>query len=217
MSDLDLAKPVNDQPIGGTGAATLFHESKWLSDWVDPSSLEIQAKYEEITQGLTNLWDKAIACFNYVLDIPYIPTVKTRLSIDGKTFVQEDAWLDPGQTIQAPALNCANRAFLLASLLRRQHSPNQVWVALGNLNIDGIGGHAWCIYRGSEDYIFETTSPHIRMPIITSKAHEGVIYFNDQEIRLVPGRGIKEPFSSCWCVPFLEDYLNEKMCYNLRR
>ena len=215
MSDLDIAIPVNDQPIGGTGAATLFHESRWLSEWVATETLEVQTKYEEITQKLTNVWDKTIACFNFVLDIPYTPTIRTRVSIDGKTFTQEDTWLDPGQAIKAPALNCANRAFLLASLLRQEHSPNQVWVALGNLHIDGIGGHAWVIFRGSEDYILETTSPTIRAPISHSDAHEGVIYFNDREVRIVPGREIKEPFSACWCHPFLEDYLNRRMCYNL--
>jgi hypothetical protein len=215
MSDLDIAIPVNDQPIGGTGAATLFHESRWLSEWVDPASLEIQARYEEITQGIVSIWDKNMACFNLVLDIPYTPAIEVRISVDGKTFTQKDAWLEPGQAIQVPALNCANRAFLLASLLRQENPPQKVWVALGNLHIDGIGGHAWVVFRDSEDYIFETTSPAIRAPVIRSEAHEGVIYFNDREVRIVPGREIKEPFSACWCHPFLEDYLNQKMCYNL--
>ena len=216
MSDFDIARPIDNQPIGGGASATLFHEGRWLTEWLTPDNFEVQAEYERLTRGLTSSWDKTLACFNRVLDIPYVKAVKIRLSVDGKTFVQQDAWLDPGQALKAPALNCANRAFLLASLLRQQYPPDRVWVVLGNLKIDGLGGHAWVFLRNGQDYLLETTSPNIRQPITAdSPSHESIIYFNDKGVRAVPGREIREPFSNCWCHPFLEDYLNEKACYNL--
>lgn len=211
---LDRAVLVGNQPIGGISGATLFHESRWLTEWVTPGNLEIQAEYERLTEGLTSNWDKVLACFNRVLDIPYTESIKIRVSVGDRTFVQKDAWLDPAQALMAPKLNCANRSFLLASLLRQELSADKVWVVLGNLAIDGQGGHAWVMYRNGKDYILETTSPRIRTPIQNSKAHEGVVYFNDIEVRAVPELKIGEPFSKCWCVPFLEDYLDKEECLN---
>lgn len=211
----EQATRVDDQPVGGVGNATLFHESRWLTEWVAPNSLEIQAEYQKLTKGLASDWDKILACFTRVLDIPYTQAVRIRVNVDGRTFVQEDAWLDPAQALMAPKLNCANRSFLLASLLRQEHNAGQVWVTLGNLKLDGLGGHAWVFFRGNQDYIMETTSPRIRAPITHSEAHEAVVYFNDQEVRIVPGLQVTEPFSSCWCIPFLEDYLDKRQCYNL--
>lgn len=209
---IEKAVLIDDQPI----AASLFGEDRWLTDWVTPDSLEIQSQYEKLTEGLTSAWDKALACFNRVLDIPYTEAVRVRVSVDGKTFTQNDVWLEPGQALKADThLNCANRAFLLASLLRRDYPANKVWTVFGNLRVNGLGGHAWVLLREQQDYILETTSPRIRTPITNSDAHEGVIYFNDQEVRAVPGLELKQPFSKCWCHPFLEDYLDAKQCYNL--
>jgi hypothetical protein len=215
MTSLSDAIPIDNQPIGGPGGATLLHEERWLTEWVTPQNLEVQSEYERLTQGLTSSWDKIMACFNRVLDIPYTEAVKVRVSVDGWTYVQKDAWLDPGQALHAPSLNCANRAFLLASLLRQEFPPDKVWVVLGNLNVDGQGGHAWCLLRNSEDYILETTSPNIRKPIRYSQAHEGIIYFNDQQVRAVPGLQIREPFTKCWCHKFLQDYLAQQMCWEV--
>ncbi len=213
---IDSAVLVEDQPIGGAGAATLMHESRWLTDWIQPDSLEVQTEHDRLVQGLGSNWDKALSLFGRVLDIPYTPAVRVKVSVDGKTFVQNDAWLEPGQALKAQtSLNCANRAFLLASLLRRDYPAAKVWAVFGNLKVDGLGGHAWVLLRERQDYILETTSPRIRTPITNSDAHEGVVYFNDQEVRMVPETQLKQPFSACWCVPFLEDYLNRALCRNL--
>jgi len=207
------AQPIDNQPI----IASPFGESRWLTEWVTPDNLEIQAEYEKITEGLVTSWDRVIACFNRVLRIPYTEAVKVKVSVDGRTFIQKDTWLDPAQALRAGTrLNCANRSFLLASLLRQEYPPDRVWVVLGNLNMDGLGGHAWVVLRNSQDYILETTSPSIRYPIAAdSPAHEDVIYFNDKEVRAIPDRQIREPFSKCWCHPLLEDYLDKRQCYNL--
>lgn len=209
---IDKAVLVDNQPISG---ATLFYESRWLTDWVRPNSLEIQVEYEKLTQGLASDWSKVLACFSRVLDIPYTLSVKIRVSVDGKTFTQNDAWLEPGQALMAPSLNCANRAFLLASLLRQNYPAPNVWTVFGNLKVDGLGGHAWVLLRADQDYLLETTSPRIRMPITNSRIHEAVVYFNDQEVRAMPDQKVKEPLSACWCIPFLEDYLDKRACYNL--
>jgi len=215
MTSLSDAIIIDNQPIGGANGATLLHEGRWLTEWVTPQNLEVQSEYERLTQGLTSSWDKVMACFNRVLEIPYTQAVRVRVSVDGKTYVQDDAWLDPGQALKAPKLNCANRAFLLATLLRQEFPPDKVWVVLGNLNVDGQGGHAWVLLHNSEDYILETTSPNISKPIRHSEAHEGIVYFNDQQVRMVPDLKIREPFTKCWCVPFLADYLKKGECWNL--
>jgi len=217
------AIPIDNQPIG---EATLFYEDKWLGEWVTPNNLEVQTEYEKLTQGLTDPWDRVLACFNRVLAIPYTEAVKVKVSVDGIVIAQKDAWLEPGQALmryidsrgkERPIkLNCANRSFLLASLLRQEYPPDRVWVVLGNLRMDGLGGHAWVMLRNGQDYILETTSPDIRYPIAAdSPAHEDVIYFNDKEVRAIPDRQIREPFSRCWCHPLLEDYLDKRQCYNL--
>jgi len=208
---LEQALPIDDQPING---ATLLGEDRWLSEWITPDNLEIQLEYERLTQKLTEPKDRVLACFNRVLSIPYTEAVKAKVNIDGRTFVQKDVWLDPAQALKARKLNCANRSFLLASLLRQEFPPDKVWVVLGNLRLDGLGGHAWVVFRGDRDYILETTSPRIRVPITNSDVHEEVIFFNDQEVRAIPHRSVEEPFSKCWCHPLLEDYLDRHQCYN---
>jgi len=220
---LEQAVPIDDQPIK---EATLFFNDKWLREWVTPDNLQVQDEYQKLTNGLADPSDRVLACFNRVLSVPYTEAVKVKVSVDGITITQNDAWLEPGQALMTYVdargkkrpikLNCANRSFLLASLLRQEYPPDKVWVVLGNLNMDGLGGHAWVMLRSDQDYILETTSPNIRYPISAdSPAHEDIIYFNDKEVRAIPDRKIREPFSKCWCHPLLEDYLDKRQCYNL--
>lgn len=219
MNGLETAIRTDDQPVGGRGgSATLMGESKWLSKWVDPSSLEIQELYKRLTSGETTLEGRVRACLKYVSDYRYTRFVKVVSRVAGKTFVQNDAWLEPGAAIHAPALNCANRAFLITSLLRQEISPEHIWVVLGNLNFDGQDGHAWTLLRLNGDYILESTTPVVSqrfVPAAEADRYEAVIYFNDKETKMVPGLAIREPFSACYCVPWLEDYLDKRACWNL--
>ncbi len=209
MESIERAIVCDDQPISG---ATLFHEGRYLTSWITPGNLEVQRKYKALTDNLS-LKDRIISCWGYVAkEIRYRYFITSRVSVDGRTFVQKDAWLDPGEVIQAGVANCMNRSVLLCSLLRQELSPSQVYVVLGNIQGEG---HAWVLVRLDQDYILETTSPHLPSCFIeASKAeiYDPVIYFNDRYIKYFPEKSIHEPFGSCFCIPWLESYLEREAC-----
>lgn len=209
MESIELAFPCDNQPISG---ATLLGEGRYLTSWVTPDNLEVQEKYKALTDS-QSLKDKITNCWSYVArQLRYKEFVTARVSVDGRTFVQKDAWLNPAQTIRANVANCFNRSILLASLLRQELPPEKVYVVLGNINNDG---HAWVLARLDQDYILETTSPNLSNCFVqASKAelYDPVLIFNDREVRHFPGKKIHEPFSDCFCVAWLEDYLDRRCC-----
>lgn len=221
MEGLDYAIQCPDQPIGGEhGSATLFGEPKWLAEWVTPRDLSVQEKYEQLTSGLSSPEEKIIACLRYVCDFPYTRFIRVETRVDGITFVQRDAWLEPSQAMQTPKINCANRSFILASLLRQEMPPEDVWVVMGNLNVDGQDGHAWDMVRlYGKQYMLEPTNARVKaslIPIDLASGYEDVLYFNDYEVKAIPERKVREPFSACYyCLPFLSDYVARELCYNL--
>ena len=174
--------------------------------------------YEEVTRGLKSNEEKILACWTYVANIPYRETIASRITVNGKTKGQSDLWLYPAETIKlAPVANCANKSFLLTSLLRNVLSESEVYCALGHLNIDGIGAHAWvAIYMG-QDYILETTISQLEkalIPEVVADAYEPVIYFNDMGVYTVlQGYSVtsivNERFGFC-AIPWLRSYLCEK-------
>lgn len=209
MENIDRAIACDNQPISG---ATMLHESRFLTSWVTPDNLEVQEKFKALTDSLS-LKDKVIACWGYVSrSIRYKQFLTTTVRVDGKTFIQDDAWLDPAQVIQANVANCLNRSILLASLLRQTLPPDKVYVILGNIRNDG---HAWVLARLDKDYILETTSPNLSscfIPASSAEVYEGVVVFNDKITRYFPGKSIHEPFSDLFCVGWLEDYLDRRCC-----
>lgn len=214
MLGIEAAILVDDQPIGGHMAATMLHESRYLTSWFNDEDLEVQAKYKEITDGLPSLESKIIACWQYVKDIPYTQFVSTKVIVAGRAFAEKDTWLDAGQTIQVPSLNCMNKSILLANLLRQELSPDQVYICLNNVRDDGIGGHAVCYLKLDRDYVLETTNPRVATPFMLAEdtdIYEPVVFFNDDQVWRVEGVDLKEPFGMC-CVRWLSDYIDPKYC-----
>ena len=211
MESISQAIRCDDQPISG---AALFHEGRYLTSWVTPDNLDVQSKYSQLTDSQT-LKDKIRACWKYVSDpnqIRYRQLDTTKVSVDSRTFVQKDAWLDPAQVIQARVGNCFNKSILLASLLRQELPPDKVYVVLGNINDEG---HAWVLARLDRDYIVETTSPHLSkcfIPADSIELYEPVIFFNDREVRYFPEKKVYEPLGNCFCIRWLEDYLEKEAC-----
>jgi len=190
-------------------------ETRYLSSWVNPNSLEIQEKYKELTQNISSQRDRIVAVWRYVKDIPYTPFVKSKVNIGGRVFIQGDAWLDAGQALKAGVkLNCMNKSILLASLLRQELPPEQIFICLNNVKTDGIGGHAVGYLRLDGDYIMETTNPGIKSPFFRAEdadIYEAVMFANDKETRYMPSVSLKEPLGCC-CVLWLSDYVNSKLC-----
>ena len=211
MVTIDSSIPCDDQPVN---QATIMRENRYLSSWITPDSLEIQEKYKELTKGIINQRERITALWNFVKRIPYTQFVKTRVQIDGKMFTQNDTWLDPAQTLVAGPLNCFNKSVLLTSLLRQELSPDQAFVCLNNVNVDGVDGHAVSYIRLEDDYVLETTNPAIKspfMPAISADIYDAVSWFNDERVSYVPGASLREPLGLC-CIHWLESYINERLC-----
>ena len=215
MLGIQAAVPCDNQPV----VASPFHDTRFLTSWVTPDSIDIQNKYAALTEGLASTREKVVACLQYVANIPYTKFVKVTANVGGRIFVQPDAWLQPAEAMYVPRLNCSNRAFLLTSLLRQELPQGAVWACLGNVNLHGIDGHAWVVGRidGSE-YVLETTNPKLRrtlIPLTNADVYDDVVYVDDVGVRMIPDRAVHEPFSDCWCIPWLESYLNKAECVNL--
>jgi len=211
MESVDRAVPTTDQPING---ATLLHETRYLTSWVTPDNIEIKHLYKELTNNNgKSQKSKVEACWAYVArQLRYKPFLSTKVQVDGKTFIQNDAWLDPAEVVRVGIANCMNRSILLTSLLRQELPQDKVYVVLGNIKDDG---HAWVVVRLDNDYILETTSPNIKSCFIeASKAdiYSPVMLFNDAVVRYFPGRSVHEPFSNLFCVSWLDQYLNSRCC-----
>jgi hypothetical protein len=205
------AIPCDDQPIDG---ATLMGNTKPLTSWVDTDSPEIQEEHRQLTEGIPTQKERISVLWNFVKNIPYTRFVKTRISVDGRTFIQPDTWLEPAQALLVGKLNCFNKSTLLASLLCQELPSEQVWVCLNNVNVDGIDGHAVTYLRLGDDYILETTNPGIKspfMPASSGQIYEGVVWFNDKDVFCIPGPQLRQPLGTC-CIRWLEDYVNERLC-----
>ena len=199
--------PIDDQPI----SATHFGEGKWLTEFITPNNMEVMTLYESLTKGLATLDQKIAACQKWVSEeVRYVEFVRSELKIEGKTSVNTDTWLSPSIIKNIKVGNCANKSFLLASLLRNAMSAEDVHCVLGNLHNGAVGGHAWVeVVVNEEVYVSETTMPglHPMIPLNIATRYEPVHYFNDIEAYAIEGRTIMEPFSS-YDSTWLKDYLD---------
>ncbi len=211
MKTISEAIAADDQPIN---APTLMGESRFLTSWVDPSNLEIQETYKQLTEGIIDQRERIIAVWEFVKDIPYTPYISALIKLDGQTFAQKDVWLSAGQTLQVNKLNCMNKSLLLVSLLRQELPAESVYICLNNVQVDSIDGHAVGYLRLDDDYILETTNPDIRSPFMRARdadIYEAAMFVNDKTTFYIPGVSLMQPFGFC-CVRWLSDYCNDKLC-----
>lgn len=198
---------IDDQPID----ATFFGEVRRLTDFITPDALEVQELYKELTKGIDNTIDRITACWKWVAaQVKYVEFVRGKLSINGKTSWQNDFWQSPSQVITTQVGNCANKSFLLCSLLRNILPPDQVYCTLGNLYNGKPGGHGWVTAKiADEEYIMESTTPTAPplVPVSAAKRYEAVHYFNDSQIYAVEGKTQLVPMCDCYST-WLSDYLH---------
>lgn len=201
------ATKIDNQPI----SATFFHEGKWLTEFVTPNALEVEKLHGEITQGIDTLDERIAALRDWVAtDVKYVKFVQGRVNIAGNISIQDDLWNDPSVTRRIRIGNCANKAFLLASLARRELSADQVYCVLGNLYNGKAGGHAWVeVILNGQEYILESTRADVPslIPTFQTKRYEPVHYFNDQAVYTVEGKTVLTPFTACYST-WLKDYLD---------
>lgn len=196
----------DNQPI----AASFFGSGSWLTDFVTPDALEVQSLHRQLTQGLPYIQDRINQCWAWVAnEVRYRPTVEAKIWVNGQSSYQKDYWQAPSLCIGSKVGNCANKAFLLASLLRVDMDVDKVWCVLGNLHNSSVGGHAWveATIEG-QNYIVEATRNDVPLiPAENAERYEAIHYFNDKQVRSVPGRTVLTPYHSCYS-SWLKDYLD---------
>ena len=203
---MTLPVRVDDQPI----SETFFGEGRWLTEFITPNNLSVQALHAEITDGITDMEEKMIAMRRWVAsNVRYVDFVSGKLWIEGKTSRQSDLWNLPSTTLKVGVGNCANMSFLLTSLARQELEPSQVYCVLGNLYNGKVGGHAWTeVNLYGQRYIMESTILDIPdlVPVSTER-YEAVHLFNDSEVYAYPDRTVMQPFSRKYST-WLREYLN---------
>ncbi|MFA5401487.1 MAG: hypothetical protein WC359_13640 [Dehalococcoidia bacterium] len=201
------AIPINDQPV----SATFFGEGRWLTDFITPDALEVQALHEKLTKGITEVIERITSCWKWVADqVNYVKFVRGKVWIAGKVSVQDDLWTLPETTIKTRVGNCAVKSFLLTSLLRNELSEDEVACVLGNLYTGRPGGHAWVNVRfGGEEYTMESTTSLVPplVPSCATDRYEAVHFFNDKKVKAVEGKTQLIPFADVYST-WLSDYLH---------
>lgn len=199
---------INDQPI----EATFFGEGKWLTEFITPDALEVKRLHKRLTEGLDELEDRIVACWQWVANqVKYVRFVHARVEVNGRISAQDDYWQSPSQLIRTRVGNCVNKTLLLCSLLRNELPPGRVISVLGNLNQAGdVGGHAWVELSLNEHAnIMESTRGDMKPMVAADVAgmYEPVLYFNDKSVLAIEGRTLLQPFCSVYA-DWLRDYLD---------
>jgi len=196
---------IDDQPM----SASFFGGGQWLTDFITPEALDVRMLAESISEQ-SNGENLIESCRLWVAEkVKYVRFVRGKLFINGKVSIQNDLWNMPSLTAKVKIGNCANKSFLLTSLLRNFLSSEEVFCVLGNLYNGKPGGHAWVeVRQNGQDYVLESTQPNV--PIVQASdldRYEEVHYFNDRSIFAVPGKTVLTPFAACFST-WLRDYLN---------
>lgn len=197
---------IDDQPI----AAKFFGEGRWLSDFITPDEPDVLTLWRSVTDGLYAPLDRIGAAWDWVANqVQYRNFIRATLNVEGKTSYQDDYWQDPSQCALTRVGNCANKAFLLTSLLRNELPVDQIHAVLGNLLNGKWAGHAWveAVING-QPMIVEATRSDVPLVLAeNAERYQPVHYFNDQEVYAVPGRTVMTPFQACYS-NWLKDYLD---------
>lgn len=197
---------MDDQPI----ESSFFGEGKWLTEFITVDNLEVVALYEEITKGLNYADEKVEACQKWVGSLEYQKFLQGVLTINGRVSRQNDLWCDPSTVIRIGVGNCANKSFLLTSLLRNTLTSDQVFCVLGNLHNGTVGGHAWVqVKLGGRTYVVESTTDSVEplVPVESAARYEEIHLFNDQKLFTIADRVVLHPYTACFS-PWLKDYLD---------
>ena len=201
---------MNDQPID----ATWFREGRWLTEFVTPDAMEVEELYKELVAGIDDKIERITAIHEWVgREVKYKPFIKSTLIIEGRMSTNRDCWLRPSITRRVKIGNCANKAFLVVSLLRQEISPGDVHVVLGNLHTDkGAGGHAWAQVNIEErPYIIECTREDVPALVPqgqTTDRYEPILFFNDKSAYAISQKEIMEPFAVTGYAMWLKEYLD---------
>ena len=162
-------------------AAIVASDLVGLSELVDPASVSpITASFISQTED------------EFIMESWQFVSDNVDYSAFGSTMVFQDhsvlceLCLLPAEIVKLPDAksNCVGMAALLTSLLRTRISPKRVYMVVGDLVRNGVGGHAWVIVdRGGEWYLLEATGPPKGWVRFKDKLGMYVpqVFFNDVE------------------------------------
>ncbi len=203
----------DNQPIDAR-----FGDSVWLTSFITPRNPDVRLKYLELTDGIVSTSDKIEVLWRYVAEFKYRPIIASTLVAGNKRFSQNDTWFFPAEAMLIEQLNCANRAFLLTSLLKNELPVRgQVYCVMGNLSNNSDGSHAWVqVQIDGRIYIVEATITDKAKAIIPAACldiYQGEVYFDEETVYTTEGVDVASTINSRFelkDIPFLESYLCEK-------
>lgn len=204
---------VDNQPIDAR-----FGDSVWLTSFITPDNPDVRLKYLEITDGILLTNDKIEALWRYVAEFKYTQVISSTLITPSRRLHQEDTWFFPAEAMLINNLNCANRSFLLASLLKNELPVRgQVYCVMGVLSNNGAGNHAWVQAQiDGRLHILEATitdKARAILPVSCLDIYKGEVYFDEETVYAVGGVDVASVINARFelkDIPFLENYLCEK-------
>ncbi len=142
----------------GLGGLALWERTRYSdmmpSQLIDPGA--VSALAASLPSG--DDYSFAMAAWGLVADNVLYEDVGSDLFFTNN-HIRCDGCLTPQQVLSRGEANCVGRSALLTSLLRNRFPPERVYMALGRLNLDGVGGHAWAELKSDgEWYILESTT-----------------------------------------------------------
>lgn len=83
----------------------------------------------------------------------------------------------PAAVLRSGESNCVGKSSLLASLLATRLEGERIRMVIGELNVDGVGGHAWvAVFRHGDWYLLEATKPPGVQPWVRASQLASVYY-----------------------------------------
>lgn len=117
----------------------------------------------------------------------------------------------PEKTLTLGKGNCVAMSSVLASILRNRIPPERIFMAVGEVRFDGIGGHAWCVVQRKDGrwYLLESTTPQKGWVPLESVVNIYIpySYFNDQLFYCYSDSLCHVAIKGCNCQEFALSYL----------
>lgn len=133
-----------------------------LEDFVDPDAFADIAAQLPQDRG-----EFALAAWELVgAEIPYARYGS--ILHFGDDYVRAKRCHLPTQIAQRGKGNCVAKSQVLLSILRNRFSPSEAYMAIGQLAINGTGGHAWVTLNNGGWYVLESTMPPPEQPWISA-------------------------------------------------
>jgi hypothetical protein len=205
----------DNQPIDSR-----FGDAVWLTSFITPDNPDVRLAHDRIVANIDSLTDRITALWRFVSKIPYRETIGASMNAGGRSLSQPDTWFYPSEEMQVGVGNCANKSFLLTSLLKNElPAPGQVYCVFGELRSNGavLGNHAWveALVNGRNN-IIETTIGDLSRAMIPAPSLDMYIpkiYFDEGRVYTADIQNTTDILNRRYgvrAIQFLHDYLCEK-------